>query len=123
MATETRASELGPLTRPATIFSSYSAHSASMDARVGPSVTPAEREAILRSLYAERTPLTRARLLGQLSPEDAAYLADVEAYINQLETAEAADARHVTQSDVLSRLEEIAAAFVTARAAVERSNR
>ena len=67
-----------------------------VDARIlNPQVPKDVREAILTSLYAERAELTRARRLGTITDANADYLADLNRYIDQWETADPAPAQNV----------------------------
>lgn len=85
------------------------------------SASAADRDAILSSLYAERSGLTRARRLGGLSPQDAEYLSELEAYIDHWEAAEAHEATQ--QDDVWRRLDEIAGSLLGVQASIEQQRR
>lgn len=82
------------------------------------SVSTEDREAILESLYEERTELTRARRLGTLSPADADYLTDLNRYIDAWEKDEGA-----SSSDVWKRLEAIASSVLSFQVDVERTRK
>jgi hypothetical protein len=86
-----------------------------VDARVlNPQVPKDVREAILTSLYAERAELTRARRLGTITDANADYLADLNRYIDQWETAEPAPAQNVWGD-----LEKLAASLLSLQTNIE----
>jgi hypothetical protein len=80
-----------------------------------------DREAILRSLYAERSTLTRAKRVGRFTASDAEYLADLNQYIDRWEAPE-----RQTQSDdnpVWSKLEALAESVVGIEAEIGRRSK
>jgi hypothetical protein len=79
-----------------------------------------DRDAILKSLVAERSRLTRAQRLGRLSPADVEYLADLERSIDHWELDEVAQA---PRDDVWAQLEGIASSLLAVQAKIERSGR
>ena len=76
------------------------------------------RDAILSSLYEERSKLTEAQRLGSSSEGDDEYLAELNQYIDQYEAFEIAPK---ATTDVWQKLEAIAQSLVSLQAAVERA--
>ena len=81
------------------------------------SVSSAERDAILKSLYNERQHLTRARRLGRASPHDEEFLQELNQYIDEWEARERRS-DHV--EDVMARLEKLQAATVVVQTEIAR---
>lgn len=82
-------------------------------------VPPDVREAILASLYDDRSGLTRKRRLDGLSDDEASRLGEIEAYIDEWELGE----DDATTADVWNRLNAIAARVVGVSASIERQRR
>ena len=92
-----------------------------MPLAVRPDVSPTReaREAILDSLYNERTELTRARRLRTLSKQDEEYLVELNAYIDRWEAPEAEE--EGASTDVWRRLDALASSMLSLQARVERN--
>jgi len=86
------------------------------------SVTPEKRDAILASLYAERSSLLREQRLGTLSAHDAEYLTELEQLVQQWEVAEARE-EGAQEDDVWRKIDEIAGSLIGVQAAIEQQRR
>jgi len=75
---------------------------------------PIDRDAILSSLYAERSTLARARRLGEISPADEEYLAEINQYIDHWERQEPR-----AFDDVWGKLEKAARSLMAIQAEIE----
>jgi hypothetical protein len=79
-----------------------------------------DRRSLLRSLYARRSELTRARRLGELSPRDEQRLVEVNEYIDFYEEPLQETG---AQDQAWRKLEELAGSLLSAQAALERAKK
>ena len=78
-------------------------------------VSSEKKDAILRSLYGERTNLNRKKRLDGLTAEETAYLADLNKYIDTWEEPEPLPA----VADVWAQLDRLAGSLLSIRAGIE----
>lgn len=76
-----------------------------------PAARQEHRAAILQSLYDERHRLTRAKRLGQATPNELEYLAELNDYLAKWERAEVRAAQQ-RDSEIWARLDNLAADLV-----------
>jgi hypothetical protein len=79
-----------------------------------------DRNAVLESLYKERSELLRKRRLGSASPDESGYLADLERYIDSVEAQETSDE---SSSSVWTQLDQLAATAISIKVDIERAKR
>jgi hypothetical protein len=91
-----------------------------MQKGVGALLMQSDREAILKSLYAERREVLRRQRLDPSNLADRDYLQDLSRYIDQWEMPEV---RAEEESEVWGKLESIAAALLDTQAKVERHSK
>jgi hypothetical protein len=99
--------------------SGTSGHSRATTHKVSPAsaAAAANRDAVLSSLYKERSPLLRKRRLSQATADDLAYLSDLERYIDSIE------ARHspaVPSPSLWQQIDQLAVNVLQARSDLER---
>lgn len=81
------------------------------------SPSPEEKDAILTSLYEERSRLNRAMRLGQASRNDEEYFADLNLYIDGWEASEPSP---LESAGVWAKLEELASSVLAVQAEIAR---
>lgn len=86
------------------------------------SATPEERDAILASLYEERSSLLREQRLASLSDHDAEYLIELEQLVRQWEAVEARE-EAAQDEDLWRKIDEIAGSLIGVQAAIEQQRR
>ena len=79
-----------------------------------------ERDAILHSLYGERSRLNQARRLGEVTAADEEYLLELNEYIDSWEAAETEAAE---QHDIWERLDALAASVLSVDAKIRQQKR
>jgi len=80
-------------------------------------VSRVERDAILASLYEERSRLTRLRRLGATSPNDEEYLAELDQYIDEWQGE---DVAVLSDASVWAKLEGLASSVLAVQADLAR---